>query len=207
MLKEDLVVQKVAELAGAMGEKIGKDSPVIRDLFAPDRFGTGFVDRPTRLAPGGVRRLIEDALFATGVRKKVNKRRYEFQAVHGFRKYFNTAWKDAGLNFEYAEILLNHTLSGLDDSYLRSEDNKILEEYLKAVPRLTLSEEDRAKFKLAQDYEEKEKNVDSNIVTLSMQIQALTKRINEQDKIMQYLVETLNLRDGKIHKLKIEAKD
>jgi hypothetical protein len=51
------------------GERITKDSPVIRDLFHPDKLGRGEPHRPARLKSSGIKRMMEDALKGTGIRK------------------------------------------------------------------------------------------------------------------------------------------
>jgi hypothetical protein len=53
---------------------------------------------PRRLRLTGVHQVVEDALWTSGVRKRLpsGKRRYEFKANHGFRKFRET-------------ILLEHT--------------------------------------------------------------------------------------------------
>lgn len=124
----------------SQGERITKDSPIIRDLFHPDKLGKGEPHLPKRLKPTGVKRMIEDALKGTGLRKKLaeGKRRHEFQADHGFRKFFKTVCEHK-MKSLHVEMLLGHT-TGLADSYYRPTDEELLEEYLKAVPELTLLE-------------------------------------------------------------------
>ena len=52
----------------------------------------GLVTAPKKLKSGGVKRLMEDALWTQGLRSKLEpgRRRHEFQADHGFRKWFKT---------------------------------------------------------------------------------------------------------------------
>lgn len=73
------------------GEKISKDSWVMRDLWAI-RKGciSGFISSPKQLKAAGVKRMVEDALWTQGLRTRLpsGKRRHEFQASHGFRKWF-----------------------------------------------------------------------------------------------------------------------
>lgn len=122
----------------SQGEKITKESPVIRDLFHPDKLGKGEPHLPKRLKPAGVKRMVEDALKGTGLRKPLEKgkRRHEFQADHGFRKFFKTVCEKK-MKSLHVEMLMGHT-TGLADSYYRQEEKELLEEYLKAVPDLTL---------------------------------------------------------------------
>jgi hypothetical protein len=54
---------------------------------------SGFATVPKKLKSSGVKRLMERALWAQGLRKKLiaGKRRHEFSANHSFRKYFHTS--------------------------------------------------------------------------------------------------------------------
>jgi hypothetical protein len=124
----------------SQGEKITKTTPVIRDLFHPDRLGKGEPHLPKRLMPLGIKRMMEDSLKATGIRKKLaaGKRRHEFQVDHGFRKFFKTVC-ERKMKSLHVEMLLGHT-TGLGDSYYRPDPEELLNEYLKAVPDLTLLE-------------------------------------------------------------------
>jgi hypothetical protein len=52
----------------------------------------GLVTASKKLKSSGVKRLMEDALWTQGLRKKLEegKRRHEFQTDHGLRKWFKT---------------------------------------------------------------------------------------------------------------------
>jgi integrase len=74
------------------GEQITPDSWVMRDLWDTGfPSGGGFATVPKKLKSSGVKRLMERALWAQGLRKKLTsgKRRHEFSANHSFRKYFH----------------------------------------------------------------------------------------------------------------------
>jgi len=124
----------------AQVEKTGANTPVLRDLFHPDRGGKGEPLRPRRLAANGVKRLIEDALKGTGLRQKLpeGKRRHEWQGAHGFRKFFKTA-AEKSMKSLHVEILLGHN-TGLNESYYRPKDEEILTDYEKALPDFTILE-------------------------------------------------------------------
>lgn len=128
------------------GEKITAKSPLMRDLWQEKISQKGGVQQrgiasaPKKLTATGVTRLIQRALFAQGVRTKLEdgKKRYEFQANHGFRKFFNTVC-DSKMKTLYVEFLLGHN-TGLKEPYNRASQEEILAEYLKAVPELTILE-------------------------------------------------------------------
>ncbi len=128
------------------GERITTKSWLMRDLWedAPSKKGgvqqRGIGQSPKKLTATGVVRLIERALFAQDIRKHLEpgKRRYEFQAAHGFRKFFATAC-DRRMKSLHTEKLLGHD-TGLKQNYNRESEDDLLQSYLKAVPDLTFFE-------------------------------------------------------------------
>jgi hypothetical protein len=122
------------------GEKVTGDSPVLRDLFHPDKLGKGEPHIPKRLKSTGVKRMIEDALKGTGIRKALEKgkKRHEFQADHGFRKFFKSAC-ERHMKSLHVEMLMGHNV-GLAENYYRPTEAELLKDYLKAVPELTILE-------------------------------------------------------------------
>jgi hypothetical protein len=75
------------------GELISEDSWVIRNLWnSTNPKGKGSITLPKNLKSTGVKQLMQRALFAQGLRKKLEngKKRHEFQANHAFRKWFKT---------------------------------------------------------------------------------------------------------------------
>ncbi|MGI0092071.1 MAG: hypothetical protein ACREBS_10210 [Nitrososphaerales archaeon] len=151
-------IQEYIDFRKAQGEKITKDSPVIRDLFHPDRLGKGEPHLPVRLKSTGVKRMIEDALKATGLRTSLEKgkKRHEFQADHGFRKFFKTVC-ERKMKSLHVEMLLGHTV-GLGDNYYRPDEKELLEEYQKAIPDLTLLEP-RPQVIMSEDVESLKKRI------------------------------------------------
>ncbi|MCP8317805.1 MAG: hypothetical protein H3Z51_13240 [archaeon] len=133
-------IQEYMKYRESCGERIGPNSPVIRDLFHPDRGGQGEPHLPKQLKSTGVKRMIEDALKGTGIRKTLEKgkRRHEFQADHGFRKFFKSVC-ERHMKSLHVEILMGHNI-GLNANYYRPSENELLNDYLKAVPDLTIYE-------------------------------------------------------------------
>ncbi len=151
-------IQEYVDYGRSQGEKITSNSPLIRDLFHPDHLGKGEPHLPIRLKSTGVKRLIEDALKATGLRTTLEKgkKRYEFQADHGFRKFFKTVC-ERKMKSLHVEMLLGHTL-GLEDNYYRPDEKELLEEYLKEVSELTILEP-RPQVVISQDVESLKKRI------------------------------------------------
>ena len=102
------------------GEDINENSWVMRNLWdVTTPKGKGIVTIPKKLKSTGVKRLIENALWGQRIRTKleVGKKRHEFQADHGFRKWFKTRCEIAGMRSINIETLMSHSI-GISDSLL-----------------------------------------------------------------------------------------
>lgn len=171
------------------GEKITGDSWLMRNLWdVTTPKGKGVITIPKRLQATGIKRLIERALWAQGVRLKLDegKRRHEFQADHGFRKWFKTRCESAGMRSINIGTLMGHSL-GLSDSYYRPTEEEILNDYLKAVDALTFNRDNIALKKEVMELKEKNKDEYSN----------LGSRLRERDQeIIRLRDETSSLKEA-----------
>jgi hypothetical protein len=149
------------------GERVTKDSWVMRDLWnaakPPKKEQKGNIHDPIRLQSVGIRRLVERALWAQGIRTELEsgRRRHEFQTDHGFRKWYKTQCEIVGMKPINIEKLMGHSV-GISDSYYRATEHELLDDYLKAVPILTISSEHRLQNQMEKIAEEKRNN-DTNI--------------------------------------------
>jgi hypothetical protein len=136
-------LRKWMDLRQEHDEKVSESSWVMRDLWNAEKHARGMVTAPKKLKAAGVKRLIERALKAQGIRKALQEgqRRHEFQADHGFRKFFKTHAEQAMRPIN-VEMLMGHS-TGISDSYYRPNERELLEDYLKAVPKLTLLPENQ----------------------------------------------------------------
>ncbi len=141
-----LELQRWMDFRKNSGERITGKSWVMRDLWntrlCSRRRGTaGLVNNPVRLKSSGIKRLMEDALWSQGIRKRLSpgKRRHEFQVDHGYRKWFKTQCELSGMRSINIEILMGHSI-GISDSYYRITESELLNDYLKAVNFLTINE-------------------------------------------------------------------
>lgn len=136
-------LQKWMDFRSQNGEKISGKSWLMRDIWNVEKHARGLISTPKKLRASGVKRLIERALHMEGVRSALpeGQRRHEFQADHGFRKFFKTHAEQTMRPIN-VEILMAHS-TGISDSYYRPNENTLLEDYLKAVPDLTISKEYR----------------------------------------------------------------
>jgi hypothetical protein len=142
----EVVVWKWMDFRKDSGERITGKSCVMRDLWntrmcSRRRGFTGLANSPVRLKSSGIKRLMEDALWSQGIRKQLEqgKRRQEFQADHGYRKWFKTQCELSGMRSINIELLMGHSI-GISDSYYRIPEKELLEDYLKSVDFLTIGE-------------------------------------------------------------------
>ena len=179
-------IKNYIEYRRKTGEKITAQSPVLRNLFLPDKGAKGDPHNPIRLKSTGVKRLIEDALRGTGVRKPLPKgtRRHPFQANHGFRKYFSTICF-AHMKAMHATMIQGHSL-GVNDSYVTPSTNELLEEYLKAIPDLTILEQ-----LPGQPSEEDVDEMKEKIKLQGEEVIKLHGEIAERNKEMQHRIDKL----------------
>lgn len=125
------------------GEDINEDSWVMRDLWDTRvAQGRGNITKPQRLTSAGIKRLINRAIWAQGLRKKLDngKKRHPFQAIHCYRKWFKTRCEIAGMKPINIEKLLSHSI-GISNSYYRPTENELLEDYLKVSDLLIIDKQ------------------------------------------------------------------
>ena len=122
------------------GERVTEDSPLVRDKWeTTGNRGWNFLGSatgPERLKSAGVKRLFEDMMWRLGFRKE-KRRRHEF-SIHSIRNFFKTRAEQAMKPIN-VETFLGHS-TGISDSYYRPTDKELLDDYLTAVPLLTISE-------------------------------------------------------------------
>jgi integrase len=138
------------------GELIDENSWAMRDLWDTQvAQGRGFPGRPKKLSSVGLKKLINRAIWAQGLRKKLEngKKRHPFQAIHSFRKWFKTRCEIAGMKPINIEKLLSHSI-GISNSYYRPTDTELLEDYLKVSDLLIIDKQGKLQKELHK-FEEK----------------------------------------------------
>jgi len=142
---------KWMEFRQQSGEQITADSWLMRNLFDTKvRRGRGSIGEPRKLQTLGVKRLVERAHWAQGLRTKLKngEKRHAYQANHGFRKWFKTRCETRGMKPINIETLMGHS-TGISDSYYRPTEQDLLEDYLKVVALLTISGENQLEQQIA----------------------------------------------------------
>jgi hypothetical protein len=181
------------------GEIINGESWVMRDLWDTRvAQGRGLATKPKKLTALGVKRLMERAIWAQGLRKKLEpgKKRHPYQANHSLRKWFKTRCEIAGMKPINIEKLMNHSV-GISDSYYRATENEVLEDYLKAVDFLAINEENRLKLKVQELTEKTQDNeyiIQSKLQDKDKQIEALIKKQEKFEGLIQSLIDSGQLR-------------
>jgi hypothetical protein len=88
----------------------------------------------------GIKRILNDALQEQNLHSKLpeNSRRHEWKTSHGMRKWFKTR-AEGIMKPLNVELLMGHD-TGISDSYWRSTEREVFEDYLKAVDLLTIND-------------------------------------------------------------------
>jgi len=163
------------------GETITDDSPLFRDKFDPLvtaylTYGGGKPEEP-KIMTGATIRVYYNRLFYECGFRTSPKRRHEF-TVHGFRKWFKTRCENASVKPIVTELLMGHSV-GISDSYYRPSEKDLLEEYLKAVDALTISNENRLKMQvevLAATTKETEEMINTRLAEKDRELHLLRQR-------------------------------
>lgn len=112
-------LQKWKEYRKQSGEPLTENSWVMRQTWNTKKgYARGLVTSPRKLESEGVKRLIEDALWTQGIRKKLEsgKKRHEFQTDHGFRKFHETKCIQSNMKLINVKVLQGQSV-GISDSY------------------------------------------------------------------------------------------
>lgn len=203
-------LRKWIEFRKESGEQITGKSWVMRDLWntriSSRRRGAGIANMPVRLKSSGIKRLMEDALWSQGIRRRLEpgKRRHEFQADHGYRKWFKTQCELAGMKSINIETLMGHSI-GISDSYYRISESELLEDYLKAIDHLTINESNILRRQVTERldntnevFELKLQKRDREILTMKKQDQLSTDAIASlSDQIIKLQEEIESLKNRK----------
>jgi hypothetical protein len=163
------------------GEVVNENSWVLRQLWNTKQgyYHHGKVKDPLKLRSSGVKRLMEDALWTQGVRKKedLKRNRYQFQTDHGLRKWYKTRCELSGIRSINIEILMGHSI-GISDSYYKITEDELLRDYLKGINLLTINEENRLKLKLEQNIQTEKSQIES----LKKEFEKLKKELKQRKR-------------------------
>src|SRR5215469_7389054 len=189
------------QLRKKSGEAINEESWVMRNLW-DNRVtkGKGWATIPKKLKSSGVKALVENAIWTQGLRRKLppGKRRHEFQADHGFRKFFKTRAEQIMKPIN-VEMLMSHS-TGVSDSYYRPTEKDLFDDYLKAIDLLTINGDRVTLQKQITQLEEKSKDneyiIKGKLQEKDRQIETLIKKQEEFEQLLQSLIDSGQFKPG-----------
>lgn len=181
------------------GEPIDKNSWLMRDLWDTGKAQRGLVTKPKKLASSGIKRLIERAIWAQGLRKKTeyNRRRYPFSAVHSLRKWFKTRCEIGGMKPINVEKLLSHSI-GISNSYYRPTETELLEDYLKVSNLLVIGRE----AKLERELKTSEQLVREKLQERDEQIRKIREEAQSKDDVLSKVLKKVESLENDLNKEK-----
>jgi integrase len=125
------------------GENITSDSYLIVKKFKLNEKSEPFKGY-------SLRSILQDYIENSRIKEIGSKfKRKETPLLHAYRKFFTKQLVDSNVKAEIREMLLGHKI-GLAGVYYKPTEQDLLNEYYKAVPLLTISNEERLKFKLEE---------------------------------------------------------
>ena len=199
--------QEYRNLRIKFGEVITKKSPILLRRFdiSPDG-KTAILDTTKPIALSTVAGIIRTVAFKAGIREvsEKYKERYNIKIAHGFRKFFNTTLsnirtKDGRLAIDFIrkEMMMGHALMNIhamEENYNRADRPKmLLEDYLKAVSDLTISDEERMKVevkKLQTDISNM-KSVEIELSEKDKEIQSMKRKYEEMSVTLQSILSVI----------------
>jgi len=192
------------------GEKITKNSPILLRRFdiSPDG-KAATIDNTKPVALSTIAGIIRTVAYKAGIREASENYndRYTIKIAHGYRKFFSTTLSNiktpdgrTAIDFIKKEWLLGHALTSvhsLEENYNRSDRVKILlDEYLKAVKELTISDEERLKVqvkKLQMDISNM-KTVEVQLAAKDKEIESLIRKQEQFQSMIQSLIDSGQLK-------------
>jgi integrase len=167
------------ETAGFIREYLGRRIDSKDEWLFPDP------DNPSKPCPRNTLYMrIFRVLQKQGLRGKLDpdSRMYELHP-HAFRKYFFTKLISAGVDRGVAEYLMGHKF-GLDNAYLRMAEDRLRQEYLKAIDDFTFLTDTKAQQEAKKQIEELQKELrDRNVALVTFSQQSDEKFKTLQDKV------------------------
>ena len=182
------------DFRASYGERIIGDSWVMRDLWQTTNMNYGarwgLATAPKKLKSSGIKRLLERAVWEQGIRKPLveGTNRHEWKIAHGYRKFYKSRTEQIMKPIN-VEISMGHDI-GISSSYYKPTEREVLDDYVKAIPLLTIygntsilqkQVEELAERTNSNDYLLKAKlqEKDDALVTLSDQVMKLMAEVQE----------------------------
>jgi hypothetical protein len=170
------------------------------------------IDNKKPLSLSTVAGLIKTVAYKAGVRQRSEKynERYNVKIAHGFRKFFSTTLSNVktpdgrqAIDFLKKEMLMGHALIGihsLEGNYNRTPTEErvrmLLDEYLKAVKELTISNEERLEVEVKKLHTDisNMKSVEMQLAAKDKEIDGLMKKQEQFEQLIQSLIDSGQLK-------------
>jgi hypothetical protein len=182
------------DFRASYGERITGDSWVMRDLWQTTNMNYGarwgLATSPKKLKSSGIKRLLERAVWEQGIRKPLieGANRHEWKIAHGYRKFYKSRAEQIMKPIN-VEITMGHDI-GISSSYYKPTEREVLDDYIKAIPLLTINGNSSILQKQVEELAEKTNNndylfkaklqeKDDALVTLSDQVMKLMAEVQE----------------------------
>jgi integrase len=183
------------DFRASYGEKITGESWVMRDLWQTTNanYGSklGLATCPKKLKSSGIKSLIERALWEQGVRHKLpsNAKRHEWKAAHGFRKFYKSRAEQVMRPIN-VEITMGHDI-GISHSYYKPTEREVIDDYLKAVPLLTINGDKSLLQKQIGELKEKSRDSEYIIKSKLLEKEKKIEMLEERQEHFEYLIRSL----------------
>ncbi len=162
------------------GEKLEPESY----LFRQKRW---LVNSESHLTLTGIESIIDNLMKHAGIKRiKMNDKRYDLPVCNGFRNRFNTILKrNSDISYPIAEKFLDHKLR-MEPSYLFPTKEEFFDEYKKAVPELTISNE----WKLKMENENKQKRIEKLESDKDIQMKDMQAQIDSVKELLRRKIDS-----------------
>jgi hypothetical protein len=199
------ILKEWMEFRASYGETINENSWLLRDLWQVTNVSRGakygLASYPKKLKINGIKRLLANAIWEQGLRVplKHGKKRHEWKAAHGFRKFYKTHAEQMMKPIN-VEITMGHNV-GLSSSYYKPTEREVLEDYVKAIDLLTVNSDKillkKQVIELREKCENNEYIIKGKLQEKDEQIQMLTKKQEKFEQLIQSLIQSGQLRPVK----------
>ncbi len=185
------------------GERLSPKSPVFRDQF--DRNDPASVHDVKPLELRTVDRLLSRTIEKSGIRtveritelhSEKGKIRKNVRLTAGFRKYAITQMGEAKIDLEVRKMLTGHSI-GVEEAYVKYDQQYRLNQYLQCVDNLTISEESRLKSKveeLTSRTQSDEYIIKTKFQEKDDQVQRLLMKQEQFEQMLQSLIDSGQLK-------------
>jgi hypothetical protein len=195
------------DFRASYGEKITGESWVMRDIWQTTNItygaNLGLATCPKKLKSSGIKRILERALWEQHVRQPLQNgaKRHEWKAAHGFRKFYKSRAEQVMKPIN-VEKTMGHNI-GVSQSYYKPTEREVMEDYLKAVPLLTIEAHDiilqKQVEQLSENARDNESTIRARLEEKDNQIQTLIKKQEQFEQLIQSLIDSGQLKPNRTH--------